>query len=363
MKILKTFISLIIFTIMIFVSRSSVFAVTPKGIVSYEPTSANFSLGQKNVMTLVLQAQVPISAAQVIIESTGGVKIVEVLDVQNAKVIRQNSTDRHSDYTVLLVQNTADLPTVLKIPVVVTNTGKNAGNLKIDIKKSQVTDGDGKLFSLSQAKAAYITFAQTGKNTNPLPSPAPVRADTVSVNITARFQGIDPKSVKIKTIAPVKVQLTQGIGTAATFSLPQFVSFTFGDDTLWHGTALIPNIKPGKDYTLLIKGPKHLQKRICENAHTEQKEGLYSCTEGKIEIGPEKVLNLNISGIVLMAGDVGIQDAVLNAYDLSFVQNTIRKTAKNSAVDADVNYDGKVNKTDYEMLVYTLKNTLGLDQK
>jgi hypothetical protein len=130
----------------------------------------------------------------------------------------------------------------------------------------------------------------------------------------------------------------------------------------WEGNVVVTGTQPGNTYQLLIKGPKHLQKRICENVPTEQVKGTYNCNIFGVRLTAGQN-DLNLSGVTLMSGDVGIQDGILNGYDLSFIQNIIKKTSSSSIEDGDINYDGKVNKADFDLLVDSLLYTNGLDQK
>lgn len=340
------------------------FAASPKLSVSYEPSNPNFTTGQQNVVTAILTSSSGnISAAAVSFEATGGLRIVNVLDaldesnkpLTNTKYVDETISEKGAKTTILVMKATADLPTGIKIPVVV--SGKT-GNLQIDTKESHIIDQNGVNYTLSQPKPGYIIFSENGKDTVPPPSPTPVPANTVSLNLAMKFQGIKPSEVKTKSMSGVKVQLVSG----SLFSIPQFITVTMDEGGLWKGTAVIPNVRPGNTYILLIKGPKHLQKRICENNASEQKIGSYRCSDGKIQIQAGSN-TINTSDVALMTGDLGIQDGILNGYDLSFIQNTIKKTAKNLASDADVNYDGVVNKTDYDLVVESLLTTGGQDQQ
>lgn len=348
----------------------SVFAAGTKATVSYEPIAGNFSKGSENVVTLILRpASGKISAVTLHLQATGGVNIVNVLSSQNAdnsslsntKVIPSDMSGKSAKVTILVMKATADLPDAIKIPVVVKADKATSGNLFLNVKESQVIDENGALYILTEPKRSYITFSQKGTDSIPPPLPTPLPQNTTVVQMAAKFQGVDPKDVKIKTIPGVKVQLVSGSGVSAVSSAPQFVPFIMDSAGLWHGSAVFPGVKSGKGYAILIKGPKQLQKRFCQNTPTEVSLGKYRCSTGEIELTTQT--NLDLTGVALMAGDVGIQDGIENAYDLSFMQNVIRKTSKSSVADADLNMDGKVDKSDYDMLLYTMKNTSGLDQR
>jgi len=360
---------IVFITICCFQMLSITFAASKNVSVSYDPAAANFTKGHKSVIYIILGAQSDvIAAAKVSILATGGLKIIDVLSpldlsnkpLVNVKTVDKMVSDKSVKETILVVSSTADLPSNIKIPVIV--TGDKSGNLAIDKKDSQVIGANGNTYSFSESKASYITFSEDGKDRSTPPTATPLQANSVVTNLTLRFQGVKPTDVKTISIANVKVQLQQGSGQSAQFSLPQFIKVNMDDAGVWHGSAVFANVKPGKDYAILIKGPKHLQKRICENNPKEEKIGSYICTDGKLEITAGSD-DINVSSITLMAGDLGIQDGILNGYDLSFVQNIMRKSSSSSLEDGDINYDGKVNKTDYDAVIYTLKNTSGLDQR
>lgn len=373
MQILKHFLQkksfwLAIILFSVICSKNLVLASDTNVSVSYEPAAPNFSTGKQNVVTVVLRPTGGgISAATVVLHTTGGVKMVNVLDplqldntpLANTKYISQEISEKSLKLTLLVLRATSDLPTTIKIPVVV--SGSKAGNLQIDTKESQIIDGKGIAYTFSPTKASYITFSETGKNSVAPPTPTQLPENSLSVNLTMKFQGIKSSRLSTKTMSGVKVQLAKGTGKTAQDSLPQFISVKVGTDGLWHGSVVFPNVKSTDTYAILIKGPKHLQKRICQNNPTEKTQGAYECVGGEIKLDAENK-DITTSGITMMTGDIGLQDSILNAYDLSFIQNTIQKTGKNVSADADVNYDGKVNKIDYDLVRYSLTHTSGQDQ-
>jgi len=184
MKSFNFFLLSVIFIVVLSIHNHSAIAAEAKLHVSYEPASPNFTTGQQNVVTAVVQpVSGNISAATLTLQATGGVKIVNVLDaiggsnqpLTNTKYIRQDVTDRSTKITILIMKATADLPALIKIPVIV--TGTKAGNLQIDTKESQITDGNGNRYTLAQSKGAYITFSVDGKDTSP-PAPPPPQGTT-----------------------------------------------------------------------------------------------------------------------------------------------------------------------------------------
>ena len=64
--------------------------------------------------------------------------------------------------------------------------------------------------------------------------------------------------------------------------------------------------------------------------------------------------NLDFSGIILLAGDLPIQDGSVTAYDTSLVRNNLGKTDADAVSKADVNRDGKVDTQDYSLIIAAL---------
>lgn len=347
-----------------------VYAAEKALTVGYEPVTANFSIGQKNVVYVVLRTDKDsISAAAVTITATGGVKLVDMLSpvnedntpLTNTKLIDKNVSEKTASATILIVKSTIDLPSTIRIPVIVTgNSG--SGNVKIDAVASKVVDATGSSYTLSKQKEAYITFSQSGKNSDPLPSPTPIPKNSMILHMVAKLQGVNPSSLATKSIPGVKVQLVQQKGATTQVSLPYYTEFFMDNAGNAVGSVVVNNMQPGGKYRLLIKGPKHLQKRICEDNPSEENIGEYKCNAFSMKLNAGEN-TINLAGITLMAGDFGLQDGILNSYDLSYVQNAIWKTSKISWKDADINYDGKVDKKDYDLVTYSLGHTSGLDQK
>lgn len=348
-----------------------VLAAEQKVTIGYEPLIPNFTAGEKNVVYVILDAKSDtIAAAKISLQSTGGVGIVEVLDpvdetnklAPNIKVVDKKTSPKVASETILIVQSGTALPSLIKIPVVIQGKNGKSGSLELDTQKSQIINSNGISYTLQQSKKNSITFSQTGKTNSVVPTPTSLPANAMTLHITTKLQGTSPAITKQKTVSGVRVQLVRQTNNKISASLPHYINLTMNDTGTWEGDVSFTGVQPGSIYQLLIKGPKHLQKRICENTPVDQSAGAYECsTFGmKLSAGQNE---LNFSGITLMSGDVGIQDGILNSYDLSFIQNIIKKTASSSLQDGDINYDGKVNKTDYNLIVDSLLNTSGLDQR
>ncbi len=154
----------------------------------------------------------------------------------------------------------------------------------------------------------------------------------------------------------VKVTLAGG---SLAQSVTDTVTFSAQSDGTWIGDVTFEDISHGDGYYLLVKGPKHVQKRICEDLPFELTDGTYSCETGEITID-ESELVLDFTGIKLLAGDVPPQDGVVDSLDLAIVREIIAQpTADRSATElieiGDLNFDGIVDSQDFDLIIETLE--------
>jgi hypothetical protein len=105
-----------------------------------------------------------------------------------------------------------------------------------------------------------------------------------------------------------------------------------------------------------VKGPKHLQKKICDAAPSETSGGTYHCGEGKINLKAGDN-DLNLSGILMLVGDLpenGTQNGIIDSYDTSYVRQHLQSTKADELAIADVNYDGVIDGQDYSLVLASL---------
>jgi len=135
------------------------------------------------------------------------------------------------------------------------------------------------------------------------------------------------------------------------------VEFAAQMDGSWKGSAAWTGIPLTGGYKIYIKGPKHLQKRICESAPKESAAGTYTCSKGAITLAAG-TNTIDASGITLLVGDLpdenGVQDGVANSYDVSLVLNNLNKTDAGIIKRADLNFDGGITTQDYSLIIAAL---------
>jgi len=183
----------------------------------------------------------------------------------------------------------------------------------------------------------------------------PIDTAISKLNLKLKLQGVTKMTNNQYKSTNIQVKLVDtGTNVLAGNETGTFIQ---QNDFLWSGSVNFSNLKVGSKYKLLIKGEKHLSKKICDTKPTETKEGGYNCINGNIglQIGDN---NLDLSGIYILAGDIkvngAVQDGVINALDLGYIINNLRKKPTGNLVSADINYDGNIDTQDYALMIKSL---------
>lgn len=171
----------------------------------------------------------------------------------------------------------------------------------------------------------------------------------VRLNLKLKFQGILTKptgslnSMKVKATI-IKEGESSGVGSTGTF--------TANESGIWSGTIGFNLASVTGKYRILIKGPLHLQKKICDSVPSETRAGIYRCPDGNISlvIGDN---SLNFSGIMLLGGDLD-QNGIVDSIDFGLVKNNLGKTDLAILNKADLNKDGIVNTQDFSLILSAL---------
>lgn len=192
---------------------------------------------------------------------------------------------------------------------------------------------------LSEANPSYVISIVSGQAAAAQPA-------AVQLNLQLKFQGITSKPQEARNRILSTVKLVKPGETKTNTG----VVFTAGDTGIWSGTTSF-DVVPGGGYKILIKGQKHLQKRICVNNPQEAEPGLYKCVTGEITL-QTGANTLDLSRTVLLSGDVD-QNGIVNALDTTFIRNNIDKSDEN-ALRGDLNLDGVTNASDFSLAIASL---------
>jgi len=176
----------------------------------------------------------------------------------------------------------------------------------------------------------------------------------ITLNMMLKFQGIVKKPVNAAQI-PVKVTIAGPEGAGRRFT--EQVLFTIADERVYfRGTVTFADAPEAKDYKIYIKGPRHLQKKICHATPVETYPLSYRCSGGEGVIALVAGENtLDFTQIYQLVGDLPDQDGFVNSYDLSLVRNNIVSSDPQALEFADLNLDGTVNTQDYSLVIAALE--------
>jgi hypothetical protein len=236
--------------------------------------------------------------------------------------------------------------------------------IKSDYSLSEVPSAGQASFSINtggSATTTILTITPGGPTLTPIPTvtpggptltPTPTGAvsGNVQLNLKLKFQGILGKPADALNKLNVKVKLyntTTGQGT--DYKTAEFTADAKG---IWSGNVGF-NVDVNAKYILFVKGPYHLQKKICDAGPTETAGGTYRCTKGNITLKNGNN-DLDLSSIVLLVGDLPDQDGTVSSYDTSLIRNNLGKTDDASLANSDVNRDGIVDTQDYSLVIAAL---------
>lgn len=176
----------------------------------------------------------------------------------------------------------------------------------------------------------------------------------VDLNLKLAFQGIVSKP-KTKSKVRVRVKLVDAVNKESARDGSQF---TVDDNGIWSGKVSFKNIDINQKYYFLIKGPLHVQKKICQPNAADPSPGYYSCVFGNITL-KEGINNFDFSNVKFLVGDID-QNGVVDSLDTTPLRNALLLSNDQRQADAtldnlDLNFDGIVNPQDWGLMLEALK--------
>lgn len=172
---------------------------------------------------------------------------------------------------------------------------------------------------------------------------------SASLNLKLKLQGVS-ESTKITPLQKFKITL----GNSEKNKHQKTVDLKLADDYTFTGEVGFDDIAIGDNFRLLIKGPKHMQKRFCtltpkgEDYSCKKDEG-FTLVAGKNEA--------DLSAVPLLSGDLPEQDGLLDAEDVGSLLKCIAKPNKECIKITDLNYDGVTLGNDLSLMFATMATT------
>lgn len=377
--------------------------------ISYDTTT--LPQGEDEEADVQFQIETPqgVSAFNIVLEASEGLlfdsigESIQTVPPEKAdgfsKIITYTSEDNITGKVAYAVISESDeeLAKIVSIPARIINTSGTSGEIRVVTTESEVTGPEGVTYALESDHSASSDSSsdstRPAKSSNESPgsseevetgrdqenigtendtsrsedrreqrdnneSAAPL-ADTdtddgpVNLKLLVRFQGIDGSTDTARESIQTTVSVTHSSGER----IARETVFTYTESGVWEGSTSLPEEIEDIPVSVLIKGAKHLQRRICDNEATEESEGNYTCTDSQLtlQVG-ENVLDT--TGIIFFAGDVtstsGDQDGLIDSSDLAFIRNNIGSEEPDIVMRGDLNMDGRIDTQDYGLITASL---------
>lgn len=179
-----------------------------------------------------------------------------------------------------------------------------------------------------------------------------IESNKMNFLMKLKFQGITTKPTQI-LLWPVSITFKKK--NNSSYKKTVVANFAVGDDGVWR--SYFPISLDSGNYEILVKGPKHIQKKICSTSPTEDTGGAYVCGDNSISLTSSMVgkrTTLDFSAILNLTGDLPEQDGIVNSYDLALIRNNLGLSTVDALIVSDLNLDGVVNATDYALIIQAL---------
>jgi hypothetical protein len=213
----------------------------------------------------------------------------------------------------------------------------------------------------SEGTSTPTPMPTVGSNTtitpiaSPSNSPNPTQAQestnhNVTLDMKVRLQGVVVQPREAYREQSMKVLV---LSTDKAYRKEQTIPFTAGNDAVWSGTIDLSNVPIEKTFQIFVKGNKHLQRKVCALIPNETVSGQYDCNNGQIQF-VEGINLVNMSSIYVLAGDIPIQNGIIDSMDIIFVRKNLGITSPAVLSRADFNLDGIVDTQDYTLAITAL---------
>ena len=219
---------------------------------------------------------------------------------------------------------------------------ENIINIKVSTSDSAL------ITPTSTVTPTVLTVTPTVLTVTPTVTPGAGLQD-ISINFRFKIQGVTSQP---KNSSPIEFEIALVENTKAR---PPFkLSMQPQADGTYVGNTEIKGVNISSDaHSFLIKGPKHLRKKICQNQPTETSPGVYKCDKPNIRFVPN-ANTINFSSIYMLAGDLPVQNGIVDSVDLAYLRANAGSREVEALSRADLNFDNIVDTQDYALVINAL---------
>lgn len=234
------------------------------------------------------------------------------------------------------------------------NSTNSSQSLSSSSGASSSSQSGGTSLSGSSQSAQSSASSQSSQSSSEPAGTTGENGYDVVLNMKIKLQGVVSAPLTRAAI-PVKIHL--GSSKQANYSQSNIiVPFTPQNDGTWTGTAKFSGIRSDVGYYLFLKGPKHLQRKVCDLNPVNGFNTIYTCGTGSLSL-KEGSNTVDMSKILLMAGDLpesGAQNGVVESYDTAFIRQHIQSQKAEDLAIADLNYDGVIDSQDFSLVLTSI---------
>mgnify|MGYP001197206922 CR=1 FL=1 len=175
-----------------------------------------------------------------------------------------------------------------------------------------------------------------------IPVTLPMNLTYSGITIKIKLQGVG-QSTEESVEALVEFQNEAG----ELFSSKQI--FKRADNQTWIASWNPGTNVRGNGFSVRIKGPKHVARKICASKPIEDIPGTYQCKDESIVfVSGENTIDA--TNIVLLSGDILPQDGIVDSRDVIFIRQNFGNRESEVVKRADLNFDGIIDTQDYVMI-------------
>ncbi len=195
-------------------------------------------------------------------------------------------------------------------------------------------------------------------------APSQKKYEMVQLDFVLSFQG---SQVPRTSTQEAKVKMSVIDAQSASISASKLISLNLSQGGLWTGSASV-EAELGRSYQILLKGEKHVQRKICGIKPVQGPNQQYRCTNEFLSFS-SGVNRIDASGIYLFGGDLPGQfgqDGMVNSVDFALIRFLIQKNpalSQSELFQGDLNFDGVVDTQDYSLMTKTMELSMNQDER
>lgn len=314
-------------------------AEAPTAEVIVQPENINKAVGESFSLDVSLLTTEPVSAAYLLFSFNQNVVTLEdvagdlSMFTDNLSLAIDENQPGKVSLSLVAKREEVQMPKGT-IPVArITFRGVGSGTTGLSIEQNpQVVGPDSQpgftLFDVIQQKTPTIIIGEQ------------IAGEEVPISFSMRFNGIVSQGLDIPIVM-------RAVNSATGETRDTTVTVSANNQGIYQasGKIVLPDFSTNARYNLLVKGPKHLRRRMESRVGLNPTANTFDWTAKPLE--PGDLPNPNQGGV---------QDGVVNALDASLLLERIDKTDSDSLKVADLNYDGVVNLNDFSLLIATLSS-------